>query len=570
MIIFKKVRWKNFFSTGNVFTEIDLIATKTTLIVGKNGSGKSTLLDALMFGLYGKPFRNINKPMVINSQNGRDCVVEIEFKINKTEYKIIRGMKPNIFEIWANDKLIDQHTSVGEYQDYLENFILKVNEKTFRNIILLGNASFKPFMQLPPAHRREIIEDLLDIQIFSTMNTIAKQKLQNNREELEKTRIKTVTLQNSVTMLTKTIADLEKVDTTMESEKQKRIADLKKDIEGYYNEVKRVEKLEPQIKELEAQLKDTKKKVYNYQYMHSQIKVNLEKHNHNHEFYGNNDTCPTCTQAIEKIFKEKMIKEASEKIEEYSEGLEKIVIKIDKMKQEEKEIDNRLSDLLSEYRQKDWFYENINAEEAELERLTNPEKSEDISSVLSSTKENLVNVTAELASVEQERTRLLEERQYLELTISLLKDGGIKTKIIKQYLPVINKYINKFLGAMDFYVSFELNENFEESIKSRFRDDFLYDSFSEGEKMRINLAILFTWRAISKLKNSISTNLLIMDEIFESSLDGEGTDEFMKIINGLTTESNTIIISHKRDQISDKFDRMIKFEKIKDYSRIVE
>jgi DNA repair exonuclease SbcCD ATPase subunit len=547
-----------------------LIATKTTLIVGKNGSGKSTLLDALMFALYGKPFRNINKPMVINSQNGRDCVVEVEFKINKTEYKIIRGMKPNIFEIWANDKLIDQHTSVGEYQDYLENFILKVNEKTFRNIILLGNASFKPFMQLPPAHRREIIEDLLDIQIFSTMNTIAKQKLQNNREELEKTRIKTVTLQNSIAMLNKTIADLEKVDTTMEGEKQKRIADLKKDISHYYDEVARVEKLEPEINELQKQLKDAKKKVYNYQYMHSQIKVNLEKHNHNHEFYGNNDTCPTCTQAIEKIFKEKMIQEASEKIEEYSTGLEKIVIKIDEMKQNEKEIDTRLSDLLSEYRQKDWFLENINAEESELERLTNPEKVEDISTVLSSTKENLVNVTAELADIEKERTRLLEERQYLELTLSLLKDGGIKTKIIKQYLPVINKYINKFLGAMDFYVSFELNENFEESIKSRFRDDFLYDSFSEGEKMRINLAILFTWRAISKLKNSISTNLLIMDEIFESSLDGEGTDEFMKIINGLTTESNTIIISHKRDQISDKFDRMIKFEKIKDYSRIVE
>jgi DNA repair exonuclease SbcCD ATPase subunit len=547
-----------------------LIATKTTLIVGKNGSGKSTLLDALMFALYGKPFRNINKPMVINSQNGRDCVVEVEFKINKTEYKIIRGMKPNIFEIWANDKLIDQHTSVGEYQDYLENFILKVNEKTFRNIILLGNASFKPFMQLPPAHRREIIEDLLDIQIFSTMNTIAKQKLQNNREELEKTRIKTVTLQNSIAMLDKTIADLEKVDTTMEGEKQKRIAYLKKDIEGYYNEVARLEKLEPEINELQKKLKDAKKKVYNYQYMHSQIKVNLEKHNHNHEFYGNNDTCPTCTQAIEKIFKEKMIQEASEKIEEYSTGLEKIVIKIDEMKQNEKEIDTRLSDLLSEYRQKDWFLENINAEESELERLTNPEKVEDISTVLSSTKENLVNVTAELADIEKERTRLLEERQYLELTLSLLKDGGIKTKIIKQYLPVINKYINKFLGAMDFYVSFELNENFEESIKSRFRDDFLYDSFSEGEKMRINLAILFTWRAISKLKNSISTNLLIMDEIFESSLDGEGTDEFMKIINGLTTESNTIIISHKRDQISDKFDRMIKFEKIKDYSRIVE
>lgn len=547
-----------------------MIATKTTLIVGKNGSGKSTLLDALMFALYGKPFRNINKPMVINSQNGRDCVVEVEFKINKTEYKIIRGMKPNIFEIWANDKLIDQHTSVGEYQDYLENFILKVNEKTFRNIILLGNASFKPFMQLPPAHRREIIEDLLDIQIFSTMNTIAKQKLQNNREELEKTRIKTVTLQNSIAMLDKTIADLEKVDTTMEGEKQKRIAYLKKDIEGYYNEVARLEKLEPEINELQKKLKDAKKKVYNYQYMHSQIKVNLEKHNHNHEFYGNNDTCPTCTQAIEKIFKEKMIQEASEKIEEYSTGLEKIVIKIDEMKQNEKEIDTRLSDLLSEYRQKDWFLENINAEESELERLTNPEKVEDISTVLSSTKENLVNVTAELADIEKERTRLLEERQYLELTLSLLKDGGIKTKIIKQYLPVINKYINKFLGAMDFYVSFELNENFEESIKSRFRDDFLYDSFSEGEKMRINLAILFTWRAISKLKNSISTNLLIMDEIFESSLDGEGTDEFMKIINGLTTESNTIIISHKRDQISDKFDRMIKFEKIKDYSRIVE
>jgi DNA repair exonuclease SbcCD ATPase subunit len=497
-------------------------------------------------------------------------VVEVEFKINKTEYKIIRGMKPNIFEIWANDKLIDQHTSVGEYQDYLENFILKVNEKTFRNIILLGNASFKPFMQLPPAHRREIIEDLLDIQIFSTMNTIAKQKLQNNREELEKTRIKTVTLQNSIAMLNKTIADLEKVDTTMEGEKQKRIADLKKDISHYYDEVARVEKLEPEINELQKQLKDAKKKVYNYQYMHSQIKVNLEKHNHNHEFYGNNDTCPTCTQAIEKIFKEKMIQEASEKIEEYSTGLEKIVIKIDEMKQNEKEIDTRLSDLLSEYRQKDWFLENINAEESELERLTNPEKVEDISTVLSSTKENLVNVTAELADIEKERTRLLEERQYLELTLSLLKDGGIKTKIIKQYLPVINKYINKFLGAMDFYVSFELNENFEESIKSRFRDDFLYDSFSEGEKMRINLAILFTWRAISKLKNSISTNLLIMDEIFESSLDGEGTDEFMKIINGLTTESNTIIISHKRDQISDKFDRMIKFEKIKDYSRIVE
>ncbi len=568
MIIFKKIRWKNLFSTGNVFTEIDLIKSKSTLIVGKNGSGKSTLLDAMTFGLYGKPFRNINKPILVNSINGRECVVEIEFTSHNKEYKVVRGIKPNIFEIYESGKLINQTTSTSEYQEHLENVILKTNLKTFTQIVILGNASFKPFMQLPPASRREIIEDLLDIQIFSTMNIVAKQKLQINKEEFEKNRIKSTTVENSIRMLAKTISDLEKVDSNFEEKKQSKIISLKNDIEYERRKIDECMKLEPKILSLKETYKQIRKKVYDYQYMHSQIKVNLEKHTHNHDFYQNNDTCPTCSQAIESVFKQSMITEADFKISEYSDGLSKITDKITEFKRQEKIIDDELHELNMIYGGLENHQTHLDRYIYQLNELEKPTTIEDVSVILIETKKNLEKVQNELASLEQEKNNLLDDRQYLELCVSLLKDGGIKTRIIKQYLPIINKYINKYLQLMDLYINFEMNENFEETIKSRYRDEFLYDSFSEGEKMRINLAILFTWRMIAKLKNSVSTNLLIMDEIFDSSLDGEGTDEFLKIINGLTEENNTFIISHKRDQLLEKFDQVIKFVKEKDFSRI--
>lgn len=568
MIIFKKIRWKNLFSTGNVFTEIDLIKSKSTLIVGKNGSGKSTLLDAMTFGLYGKPFRNINKPILVNSINGRECVVEIEFTSHNKEYKVVRGIKPNIFEIYESGKLINQTTSTSEYQEHLENVILKTNLKTFTQIVILGNASFKPFMQLPPASRREIIEDLLDIQIFSTMNIVAKQKLQINKEEFEKNRIKSTTVENSIRMLTKTISDLEKVDSNFEEKKQSKIISLKNDIEYERRKIDECMKLEPKILSLKETYKQIRKKVYDYQYMHSQIKVNLEKHTHNHDFYQNNDTCPTCSQAIESVFKQSMITEADFKISEYSDGLSKITDKITEFKRQEKTIEDELHELNMIYGGLENYQTYLDRYIYQLNELEKPTTIEDVSVILIETKKNLEKVQNELASLEQEKNNLLDDRQYLELCVSLLKDGGIKTRIIKQYLPIINKYINKYLQLMDLYINFEMNENFEETIKSRYRDEFLYDSFSEGEKMRINLAILFTWRMIAKLKNSVSTNLLIMDEIFDSSLDGEGTDEFLKIINGLTEENNTFIISHKRDQLLEKFDQVIKFVKEKDFSRI--
>lgn len=552
-----------------MFTEIDLIKSKTTLIVGKNGSGKSTLLDAMTFVLFGKPFRNINKPILVNSINGRECVVEIEFRTNNNEYKVIRGIKPGIFEIWENGKLIDQTTSIAEYQEYLENFILKINLKTFTQIVILGNASFKPFMQLPPPVRREIIEDLLDIQIFSTMNIVAKQKLQTNREELEKNRVKSTTVENSINILRNTIADLEKVDITVEDEKQKKIVSLKTDIEFYAKKIADLQLLEPRINALKSSYKAIRKKLSDYQYMHSQIKFNLEKYQHNHDFYKDNDICPTCSQSIEKVFKENALIDADSKITEYSDGLTKILDKISEFKEEEKKIDDELHTLTGEYGSLESYQDSMDRAEYQLKELEKPAKKvEDVSRILTNTKDSLEIVEKEATDLENEKDRLVDERQYLELCVSLLKDGGIKTRIIKQYLPIINKYINKYLQAMDFYINFEMNENFEETIKSRYRDEFLYDSFSEGEKMRINLAILFCWRTIAKLKNSVSTNLLIMDEIFDSSLDGEGTDEFLKIINGLTEENNTFIISHKRDQLLEKFDQVIKFVKEKDFSRI--
>jgi len=571
LIVFEKVRYKNLLSTGNVFTEIELNTTKNTLIVGKNGSGKTTVLDAITYALFGKPFRNVNKPSIINSTNKQDMVVELEFKIGKHKYKIIRGMKPNIFEIYKDDLMLDQTTKMADYQTNLENYILKLNYKTFTQVVILGAASFKPFMQLPPATRRGVIEDLLDIQIFSTMNVVAKQKLQVNKEDLEKNRAISVLTEEKVRVLRKTLEGLQSADTKRFEELQDKINEYQENIDTLEEEQKRIPILEAWIKSCDDVIRKNNIEIQKYQNLHSKIKANVEREEEEKSFFHDNETCPTCKQGMSHDLRDETQKKNEDKIKEYNEALVKLVEKISDLRAGNAPVEDNKNTSQSELailRSKQVEINHYKKQIVEAQKqIDKPDVAMD---VLQDTTDALQIGLDELEILEKEKAGLLVDRQYLDMIISLLKDGGIKTKIIKQYLPLINKYINQYLAVMNFYVGFNINENFEETITSRFRDEFTYDNFSEGEKKRIDLAILFAWRTIAKLKNSINTNLLIFDETLDSSLDGDGTDEFMGILNNLTSDNNTVIISHKKDQFIEKFDRVIRFEKIKDFSRIVD
>lgn len=570
MLLFKKIRWKNFLSTGNVFTEIELNKTKNTLIVGENGSGKTTLLDALCFVCFGKPFRDVNKPKLINSQNQKELVVELEFATNGSDYKIIRGMKPNVFEIYKDGNLIDQQTKTTDYQEQLENYILKINYKTFTQVVILGSASFKPFMQLQSSVRRSIIEDLLDIQIFSTMNQVAKQKLQVCKEDLERNRTVLVLTEQKKKILENTLEGLEQADTKKHSiitDKLSEMEDLLDEKTIYYSS------LPDYSIELESTISDIKTTTQNiktHNEFHSKIKFNVDKLKQDNVFYHDNNNCPTCKQGIQHDFKDNITKENNKKIIEYEDGIGKLVDKISNFNSALATLEQNKTKLQNNIWKKDTLKKEIESLKRSKKEL---EKDLEIhlvdNNLLSQTKQELESSLVEIKTLNDQKEKLLVDRKYYDLIISLLKDGGIKTKIIKQYLPIINKYINHYLNAMNFSVNFNINEEFEETILSRFRDEFTYHSFSEGEKKRIDLAILFAWRAVARIKNSTNTNLLIFDETFDSSLDGKGTDEFMKIINALTIDNNCIIISHKVDQLAEKFDNVIRFEKIKDFSRIV-
>lgn len=569
MILFQKVRWKNLLSTGDVWTEINFTKSKSTLIVGENGAGKSTILDAVCFGLFGKPFRKINKPQLVNSINRKGMLIELEFKIGNRQYLIRRGQKPSVFEIMQDGSVINQNSEAREYQDYLESNILKLNFKSFQQIVILGSASFTPFMQLPASHRREIIEDLLDIQIFSTMNTLLKDKVTINRTSLYEVDYGIKGAAEKIELYKKHIESLKQNNDQIIAQKQKQLDELGTQIDFANSGVVGIN---AQIEQLNNGIEDHNKMLSRSSrcsLLTRQLDSKLDKIKKELDFFYESDDCPTCRQGIAHQHKSEIVEKNHKQVIEIEQGKQEIESEMQVIQtrlNEINEINTKITLLNREATnhliQIGMWTSLIDSIQKEIVSLqTN-------NTQINTNTEELKVLKDQLKNSLERKQQLIEERSVLEVASVLLKDTGVKTKIIKQYIPVINKLVNKYLAAMDFFVAFELNENFEETIKSRHRDDFSYESFSEGEKMRIDLALLFTWRAVSKLRNSASTNLLIMDEVFDSSLDNNGTEEFLKIISTLTTDTNLFIISHKGDQLFDKFHSLIKFEKHKNFSRI--
>ena len=568
MIKFKTVRWKNLLSTGNTFTEIELTRNPSTLIIGENGSGKSTILDALCFGLFGKPFRTINKPQLVNSINGSGLLVEVEFTVGSRNYKVVRGVKPNVFEIYNNNKPLNQEANVRDYQKILEQQILKLNYQSFTQVVILGSSTFIPFMQLKARHRREVVEEILDIQIFSLMNMLLKIKLKDLQEEL-------VLTDNRYELTTEKISLQENYIDDLKKNKDKLIKTKKESIENNTNVIQsrtsEREELEnanaiflEQIKDQQqVEQKETKLKDFR-----ATLAEKHKSHSSMLDFFDNNADCPTCQQHIDEMFKEEMTSQQKQEVKKYQTGMDKMKSELTSTKQRLKEI----KEVADKIRDNQLSIAQLNTSIVELEKfntkLETEIKSFNGGGVSKSDTDKLKNLKEEHKKIDGERQSAKEERNYVEAAKIMLQDTGIKTKIIKQYLPIMNKLINKYLTSMEFYVNFTLNENFEETIKSRHRDEFTYASFSEGEKMRIDLALLFTWRAIAKMKNSTNTNLLILDEIFDSSLDNTGTDEFLKILNTLAGE-NVFVISHKQDVLVDKFRETIRFAKEKNFSHVV-
>lgn len=569
MIKFKTIKWKNFLSTGAQFTEIALDKSITTLIVGENGAGKSTILDALCFVLFNKPFRNINKPQLMNSINGKQLVVECEFSIGPKNYKIVRGMKPGVFEIYVNNVLLNQDAAAKDYQRYLEDNILKLNYKSFTQIVILGSASFTPFMQLPLGHRREIIEDILDIQIFTTMNALLKDKALELKNKIMNAESEIEVGKSKVKIQQQYIA-------TLEQDKQKRVDDVQKRILETSAEVSQLTASVNAEKDAENLLKssisDAKEKRTKRAEMGTllrKLSERIKSQEAHIQFYHDNDTCPTCSQHLDESVKDTAVKTHTCKIEEVNAAIQTLTDQLEAIEQRLEEIDS-IEEKISEHQSLVIEYNTrIIASQNYIQKLqadlatTNTNTAD-----LIEEKTKLKLLAKEVVGLADAKAKLSEEKQYQEIASILLKDTGIKTKIIKQYLPVINKLVNKYLVAMDFFCHFELDETFNETIKSRHRDDFSYASFSEGEKQRIDLALVFTWRTIAKMKNCASTNLLLLDEVFDSSLDVNGMDYVMNLINTLGDETNVFVISHKGDQLFDKFRSVIKFEKVQNFSRI--
>ena len=569
-IQFQTLKWKNFLSTGNSFTELDFREHKTNLIVGHNGAGKSTLLDALSFALFGKAHRNIGKPQLVNSINNKDCVVEVNFVVSGSAFRIIRGIKPNIFEIYKNNELINQDSHNKEYQKILEANILKLNHKSFHQIVVLGSSSFIPFMQLPAQHRRDVIEDLLDINVFSKMNQILKEKNSLLKDQIKDVGYKIDLQSNKIDTQKKYIQDINRINKDLKDQKLQQIIDLQSQMKdlNVENDGLRVQ-IEENNDAILGSISKFEKKRQELLGYDNKFKSEIKSVVKQAKFFEDNCTCPTCSQDIDEAIKKDRLTTASSKAKELTTALDKLTTELTATEQSLNSNKAKLEEVRS-WQQKQnsniqlitHIQSNIASVQNDINNLT------DTTSDISKAKDDLELYTEAKGAMSGSKLELNEQFQYNQCIAEMLKDTGIKTKIVKQYLPVINKLVNQYLQILDFFVHFNLDESFQESIRSRHRDSFSYDSFSEGEKQRIDLALLFTWRMIAKMKNSVSTNLLILDETFDSSLDYEGVDNLMKIIHELDDDTNVFVISHKGDILDGKFSRKIEFFKDKNFSKI--
>jgi DNA repair exonuclease SbcCD ATPase subunit len=570
MIIFKSVKWRNFLSTGNQYTEIDFTKNSTNLIIGTNGAGKSTVLDALTFSLFGKPFRKINKPQLINTVNEKDCRVEVEFCIGNVEWKVVRGIKPAIFEIYRNDAVLDQSAAALDQQKWLEQTVLKMNYKSFTQIVILGSSTFVPFMQLPAAHRREVIEDLLDIKIFSSMNTIIKDKIRQIRDEVKTLELKKESLNDKVQMQEDFIEELENRGKENIKNKEISIMSLTEETGILMNDNALIEE---DVFKLQKDIEDyvgATDKLRKYGNLKGKISQKVSSITKEHKFFTENTVCPTCTQEIDEDFRINRINDAQSKAKELQSGYKELEEAIKEEEERErqflilsKEITTLTHGISQNNTKISGCQRQIRNLESEIQTITNQLENRNTEhQKLEQFRDSLQNTYEDLATKK-------DSINYYDFTYSLLKDGGVKSKIIKKYLPLINQQVNRYLQMMDFYINFTLDEEFNETVQSPIHEDFSYASFSEGEKMRIDLSLLFTWREVARFKNSVNTNLLIMDEVFDSSLDGFGTEEFLKIIRYVIKDANIFVISHKTG-LEDKFESVTRFDKKGGFSYKIE
>jgi DNA repair exonuclease SbcCD ATPase subunit len=569
MITFKTIKWKNFLSTGNHWTEIKLNEFENTLIIGTNGAGKSTVLDALTFGLFNKPFRKINKPQLINSQNDKDCLVEIEFNIANNEYKVVRGMKPNVFEIYKNTEKLPQNADSKDDQKHLEQNILKLNYKSFTQIVVLGSSSFVPFMQLPAAGRREVIEDLLDIKIFSSMNDVIKNKLKTTKDQIKILELKEDSMEEKISMQQSFITQLQELGQKDIDDKMTKINDVlsQEEVTATDNKITQ-EKLDSITQDLEN-FSNPSEKLRKLGNLKGKLSQKVTIITNEHKFFTENTVCPTCTQDIDERFRLDRIANAQNKAKELRTGYEDLEKAIKEEEERErlfialsKEVTSLTHEISHNNTKISGYQQQVRELQSEIQKTTEQLENQNIEH------DKLEGYQRSLGEIQNNLSKQKDSLGYYDFIYLLLKDGGVKTKIIKHYLPLINQQVNKYLQMLDFYINFSLDEEFNEKIKSPIHENFSYSSFSEGEKMRIDLALLFTWREVARLKNSVNTNLLIMDEVFDSSLDGFGTDEFLKIIRYVIKDANIFVISHKAE-LHDKFKNVIKFDKVKGFSRIV-
>ncbi len=568
MIVFEKIRWKNFLSTGNQYTEVQLDTSPATLIIGTNGAGKSTILDALTFSLFNKPFRKISKSQLINSINDKDCVAEIEFSIANNKYRVVRGIRPSIFHIYKNGKKLDQSSNATDQQKWFEQNVLKLNFKSFTQIVILGSSTFVPFMQLNSPGRREVVEDILDIKIFSMMHILVKEKMRMYNDEIRDLESKSEIVKEKINIQDRFIDDLESQSDEKVAEKDKEIIELQRQHDTFRVQIDECYMAIDNLKRMTQDIRPLKDKCTNLKSLSAKISSKRELTNKHLRFFVNNDDCPTCGQGIASEFKEKEIQSAKEKIDEFDTGVSRLRVQVEDI---EKDIDHNIA-LQEQVSDKEWQMRNMKDKclniDDKMKYIRNEiEKIQDNS--IDKEKAKRSEFLGQKMVLDEMTSDTKKKRAEHDIVSHLLKDGGVKTRIIKKYLPLMNRTIRSYLQKMDFPINFSLDEEFNETIKSPVHEDFSYASFSEGEKMRIDLALLFTWREVARIKNSVNTNLLILDEIFDSSLDVSGTDDFMKIIRFAVKDANIFVISHKGDMLQDKFADTIQFEKHKSFSKKV-